>query len=717
MNPFSEHLSLTARLSASAVLCAVLLASACKTTPPPPKGPPPIPFEQKMTWILQLEDRRILRNEPPPPPPVEPVRRGRAPQAAPTPPATGDLTVLITDADARIRRRAALALGRVGLAEGITPLTGLLADADAEVKQAAAFALGLIGDVSAATALTPLLTDPAPMVRGRAAEALGLIGAKDAAAAVGAVATEYARHASVTGRQPDDESPAPPEAEAFKLAIFALVRLGGWEPLSAAVLEGDRPVTRWWPVAYALQRINDKRALPALKQLVAGPGKYTTAFAVRGLGVLRDTSAGPVIVPLLDGSHPLEVTVSAIRAAGQTGAEQAVEPLGRIAGDRKADPNLRLEAVSALGSLKSTGALAEIQDLIADPWPVMRITAIRASAAIDQETFVVILASLDPDPDWTVRSAFAGVLATLPPDIAMDRLRAMLNDEDKRVVPAVLRALVRVKAPEAGELLLARAKDLDFSVRAVVSDLIGELKPPGGADALREAYKTAIPDLAYSARTAALEALASYGAAEATETLKAALADREWAVRVRAAELLDKLDPTGDHRRVMRPVPGTAPAPYHDKTLIAPDYSPHVFIETAKGTIEFELAVLDAPQTSRNFVTLARKGFFNGLAIHRVVPNFVVQDGDSRGDGTGGPGYTIRDEINERPFIRGAVGMALSWKDTGGSQFFIVHSPQPHLDAKYTVFGQVVAGMEVVDRIQQGDVIQRVRVWDGRGWQ
>ena len=193
-----------------------------------------------------------------------------------------------------------------------------------------------------------------------------------------------------------------------------------------------------------------------------------------------------------------------------------------------------------------------------------------------------------------------------------------------------------------------------------------------------------MPDLTYSARTAALEALASYGAAEAVETLKAALADREWAVRVHAAELLDKLDPAGDHRRAMRPVPGSAPAPYDDKTLIAPDYSPHVFIETAKGTIEFELAVLDAPQTSRNFVTLARKGFFNGLAIHRVVPNFVVQDGDSRGDGTGGPGYTIRDELNERPFLRGTVGMALSWKDTGGSQFFIMHSPQPHLDAKYT---------------------------------
>ena len=91
--------------------------------------------------------------------------------------------------------------------------------------------------------------------------------------------------------------------------------------------------------------------------------------------------------------------------------------------------------------------------------------------------------------------------------------------------------------------------------------------------------------------------------------------------------------------------------------------------------------MLDAPQTARNFMALARKGFFNGLQIHRVVPNFVVQDGDPRGDGEGGPGYTIRDELNERPYLRGTVGMALDWHDTGGSQFFITHSPQPHLDA------------------------------------
>jgi cyclophilin family peptidyl-prolyl cis-trans isomerase len=164
----------------------------------------------------------------------------------------------------------------------------------------------------------------------------------------------------------------------------------------------------------------------------------------------------------------------------------------------------------------------------------------------------------------------------------------------------------------------------------------------------------------------------------------------------------------------IRPVPGTPIAPYDAPDVIRPAYSPHAFVETARGTIEIELTVLDAPQTVQNFITLARKGYFNGLQIHRVVPNFVVQDGDPRGDGSGGPGYSIRDELNDRPYLRGTVGMALSGPDTGGSQFFITHSPQPHLDAKYTVFGHVVNGMDVVDKLQQLDVIERIRIWDGK---
>jgi cyclophilin family peptidyl-prolyl cis-trans isomerase len=294
----------------------------------------------------------------------------------------------------------------------------------------------------------------------------------------------------------------------------------------------------------------------------------------------------------------------------------------------------------------------------------------------------------------------------------------MLQDEDKRVIPAVLSSLARLKASDLPAVLLQRLDDPDFVVRATAARELGTLKPEGGAEALRQAYKTALSDSAYIARTASLDALAAYGVAEASSTLVQALEDKDWAVRVRADELLARLEPNGAAVRTIAPAPGQPPAPYDDPGLIGPITSPHVFIDTAYGTIEFELAVLDAPQTSRNFMELARKGFFNGLEIHRVVANFVMQDGDPRGDGEGGPGYTIRDEPNERPYLRGTVGMALdeSRRDTGGSQFFITHSPQPHLDARYTVFGHVVNGMDVVDRIKPGDVIQRIRVWDGSGW-
>ncbi|KPJ61722.1 MAG: peptidylprolyl isomerase [Latescibacteria bacterium DG_63] len=131
---------------------------------------------------------------------------------------------------------------------------------------------------------------------------------------------------------------------------------------------------------------------------------------------------------------------------------------------------------------------------------------------------------------------------------------------------------------------------------------------------------------------------------------------------------------------------------------------------TERGEIVIRLLGKEAPNTVENFVRLAQDGFYDGLTFHRVVPNFVIQGGCPRGDGWGGPGYTIRCEINRRHYLSGAVGMALAGKDTGGSQFFITHSPQPHLDGRYTIFGQVIRGMDVVDSIERGDRIVEVRI-------
>ena len=135
-------------------------------------------------------------------------------------------------------------------------------------------------------------------------------------------------------------------------------------------------------------------------------------------------------------------------------------------------------------------------------------------------------------------------------------------------------------------------------------------------------------------------------------------------------------------------------------------------IETNRGVIEMELYPQHAPQTVNNFVFLAGKGFYNGLTFHRVISNFMIQGGDPTGTGGGGPGYKFEDEVRDNPLKheKGVISMANAGPNTNGSQFFITHSPQPHLNGKHTVFGKVVIGQDVVDSIQQGDVMERVEI-------
>jgi cyclophilin family peptidyl-prolyl cis-trans isomerase/HEAT repeat protein len=702
-----------AQLFGLAVVAA--MSASCASAPPKPPPAPIISAEQKMSWMLRMEDQRILRDpEPPPAPAVAPPPKSRRNVPPPPPPVvTPDLTKLVADTDPRIRRRAALAIGRVGLTDGGVALQPLLTDADAEVRQMAAFALGLLADKSAVMALTTALQDPDARVRGRAAEALGLIGDTGSAAAVGQMISGYVKQGAIAAIAPDDEQfPKTPEADAVRLGLFALVRLRSYEALASAVQDQSGRVSAWWPVAFAFQRINDPRAVPVLRELAGTPGRYTRSFAARGLGAQRDVASAPVLKAMLEqAGSDVAVAVSAVRALAQIGE---ADPVIAVLNAEKADPNLRLEAVTALGTIKSQAALQRIQDYITDDWPTMRAAAIRAAAAIDPENFPIVLSGMEPDPHWIVREALADALAMQPAEIAIPRLRPMLDDEDKRVIPSAIASLVKLKAPGIEEILLSHLKHGDAGIRAAAARAIGQVKAAAGPAALRDAFKAAQSDSGGDAREAALTALSKYGVAEAGDTMKAALADRDWSLRLRAAALLRELDPAAETVQSIRPAPGAPIAPYDSPALLAPAVSPHVFLETAKGTIEIELTVLDAPQTAQNFIALASKGYFNGLQVHRVVPNFVVQDGDPRGDGSGGPGYTIRDELNDRPFVRGTVGMALSAPDTGGSQFFIMHSPAPHLDAKYTVFGHVVNGMDVVDRIQQLDVIQRVRVWDGK---
>jgi cyclophilin family peptidyl-prolyl cis-trans isomerase/HEAT repeat protein len=470
----------------------------------------------------------------------------------------------------------------------------------------------------------------------------------------------------------------------------------------------------WWPLAFALERIGEPRAVPALLRLVQSEGRYSRGFAVKGLGTLKERQAVPLLLPMLDlVDREPALAAEAARALGRIADPQATDRLARLSLNFKVSPMVRAEAVAALGEIPSEASVNALLNVVADRSPTVRATALTALSRREPASLITVLASTDPDPHWSVRAALAGALGTVDPKIAVPRLRQMLSDKDQRVVPAVLTSLVRLKADGIEQLLTERLKVEDPVVRATAATQLGELGAASAVPALVAAYGFGLVDNTYTARAAALGALAKYKDASAWETIAGALGDKDWALRLRAAELLRQRDPNAD-LSAMRPAPTTlASADYQSPSLVSPRFSPHAYIETDKGTIQIELAVLDAPLTSRNFIALARRGWFNGLAIHRVVPNFVVQDGDPRGDGEGSPGYSIRDELNGRPYLRGTVGMALDWADTGGSQFFITHSPQPHLDARYTVFGHVVSGMDVVDRLDQWDVIRRVRIWDG----
>jgi cyclophilin family peptidyl-prolyl cis-trans isomerase len=289
------------------------------------------------------------------------------------------------------------------------------------------------------------------------------------------------------------------------------------------------------------------------------------------------------------------------------------------------------------------------------------------------------------DDDGRVRAAAAGALATLADSPS---------------------ARVTVRAAMRGHL-----RDPDFQVRAVLLvGLAGQATTDDLAAAFA-AYDLALADRDADARLAFWQ-LADSALGHAHGTLPDSVAHRldalsrptdplERMAAARNARFAAWRDGTGTPREL---------AWYETRAREAAERRPVARIETERGTLELVLASNDAPLTVYNFVALARRGYFDAQRFHRVVPNFVVQGGDPRGDGNGGPGYAIRDELNRLRYDRGALGMALSGPNTGGSQFFVTHSAQPHLDGGYTVFGRLVAGGEVLDRIVQGDRIVRVTI-------
>jgi len=634
-------------------------------------------------------------------------------------PGVGELERLLRDHDRGVRRRAALAAGRIGDPALVPALVDLLNDQEVEVRRVATFALGLVGDHAAADRLLAALGDSDAEVRGRAAEALGRIGDPRAAAAIArhvvAALPKTINRMTVRGDEPGN--PADSWAEQ-RLGLVALARLKDVAAARQALLDGARPRFDWWAATWVAMRLESPELRPVLVAATASDDPRSRTLAARGLGALGDASGVELLLPLV--RDPDEtVAIQALRALGAIGDARGTA----AAATMLASPSgvVRREALRALAVLPPDPSLRpRLVGLVAERDPWIRAAALGALAHADRSDFALVLSGMDADPVWWVRSALAASLGDVGGEMGVGILHAMLRDEDPRVLPGVLDGLRRARGKDALDTLVRHLEHADLGVRAAAAEGIASLGAVGAAAPLLAAWRRGLGDGAgeLEARIAAVGALAAQKDDRAKAGLaEVAKADPVRAVRARAALALRELGaeaPDPGPEAVERPALDyrEAMAPFDPRPGV-PLYTPRAFVRTRHGTIEIHLDVVEAPLTTASFVDLARRGFYDGLVFHRVEPGFVVQGGCPRGDGNGGPGYALRCEITRRPYGRGAVGMALSGKDTGGSQFFITLSPQPHLDGGFTLFGQVVAGMDAVDRIRPGDVIEQVEVWTG----
>jgi cyclophilin family peptidyl-prolyl cis-trans isomerase len=407
--------------------------------------------------------------------------------------------------------------------------------------------------------------------------------------------------------------------------------------------------------------------------------------ALRSLAEYRDSTLAGKVMSLLD-DPVANVQVQAAETLGELGGHDAVEAL--------------LRAVAGKGTF------------------ALRRTALLGLARADSAAFGRAAPGWRGSSDWRQRAAAAEGTAIAGPGTSP----AFLADRDGRVIAAGLQAWA-AEVKGANPALLAAARPLlahrDAGVRSVAADIVARAADIADLPALARMYagtsRDSFPDAALSALGALLAIRRSGPAARARvdgEFLAGAARPADYLVR-RWAE--DHWPEAAARWGPAYPVAtGRSLEDYRDlvrRYLTAPDSvaRPHVIIDTeGRGQLEIELLGPDAPLTVDNFLRLVERRFFDGNRWHRVVPNFVVQDGDPRGDGFGGPGGAIRDEINLNRYDDPMLGMALSGPDTGMSQWFINLSPQPHLDGTYTVFGKVVGLTGALVRITQGDVIRTI---------
>jgi cyclophilin family peptidyl-prolyl cis-trans isomerase/HEAT repeat protein len=617
--------------------------------------------------------------------------------------------------DSLVRRVAALGAGRIGDYRATPLLIPLLADPDSTVRVAAAFALGLLRDTAAVQPLVDRLTGlPAldAMTATEAVTALAKIGGPRAGEFFG----------GVLGRKvvlsQEDRTPANNQvlAEAWRLGPDAPVT--GLLPFM-----DDTSVTARLQAVYSLARLRAPAAGNRMLLALSDPEPYIRSIAARALtrsyadaAKLAPSAVAEVLLRATNDKSP-QVQINAIRSlAGYKDAKLSGKLVPLLDDPLPSVQVQTAETLGELGGSEAAGGLAKVAG--GKGTFGLRRTALVSLARVDSTGFGRAAQTWRASSDWRERATVAEGVAVAGPGAAP----GFLSDRDGRVVAAGLQAwAAEVEGPNPA--LLAAARPLlahkDAAVRSVAADIVARAAEPADLPALARMYaatgRDSFPEAALSALGAILAIRKTGPAAQArvdrdflqTSSRPENYLLRRWAEEnwPEAAARWGSSHPiaTGRSLQDYRDLAG--------RYLTGPDSlaRPHVVIETeSREPIEIELLGPDAPLTVDNFLRLVARHFFDRNRWHRVVPNFVVQDGDPRGDGFGSPGGAIRDEINRNRFDAPMLGMALSGPDTGMSQWFINLSGQPHLDGTYTVFGKVVNGMATLTRITQGDVIRTI---------
>ena len=617
--------------------------------------------------------------------------------------------------DPAVRRQAALAAGRIGDPAAVDLLVGALADSIPAVRAAAAFGLGLLHQARATGPLVTLARAAAPDQQGdpeiQAVTALARIGGDSGARAIQQLL--------------DLAAPGQPVSPVVAQAILESWRLGRRAAVPALLrFAADPNVDVRWRVIYTLGRARSVPGVPVVLNALQDADPRVRAIAARGVSAVLIDSAGldrrgvAARLGALLGDRDAQVRINVLRALASLRDSTVASAVAALASD--ADVNVAVQAETTLGAGGGSVAIAALRARIASPLFALRRQAVIGLAQADTAAGAVEARGLAADPDWRWHLVAAEAFAAAR---SRPQLETLLADPDGRVVAQALQGLQRV-VPDSDAALRARARELlahaDPAVRSVAADLLARHPDPADVDRLAQAYARAAGDPFDDAALSAVSALAAIARASAAGRL--AVATRFLgSVRRPDDYLVRRLavaDTFSDAAAAWGPdVPiatGRSDADYRDiaRRYLVPALTgqpnPQVTIETDRGRLTLELLPAEAPITVAAFLGLVDRRYFDGGRWHRVVPNFVIQDGDPRGDGWGGPGFVLRDEVNPVRYQAGTMGMALSGPDTGGSQFFITHSPQPHLDGIYPVFGRMTADQRTLPLVAIGDRIRSI---------